>query len=474
MHKPFIFLLPFIFIITSTNGQSNTLYLDASDLQIESQAILQVNGDMTIGNFSDFKNEGLLYIQGNLVNNASSGFYTGLFSFTGTSPQSIDGSNTLFAGDVLFNNPSGITLNQSLRVNGTCSFVSGIVDAGTRPLVFGASGSVSSTSPASDSSHVNGEVVKLGTGTFTYPVGDGTRYQKASTDLSVNDEGMHVTYLPTDAGVAPFTNAGSDTSLLVWYNPTEHWLIRPEAFATGTVTLYWDGYRDSVKGGIIDQRVAHQDGDWLNEGTNGTGSFLAGSVTSNILSSWSPFTLGSISFASPLPIELLSFGGKAFEGCNLINWTTGVERANSTYELERSNDARQYTKITSVAAKGNSNNSYQYKDDYVWQGNVFYRLKIVEQGKPSVYSNTLKLLAKGKNPTESVLYPNPANQYINLSVGSTSLLGTTMRLSDVSGKFLQELLLETMIQKIDLSHYTAGDYILSLDNGETFKLTKAQ
>jgi hypothetical protein len=31
-----------------------------------------------------------------------------------------------------------------------------------------------------------------------------------------------------------------------------------------------------------------------------------------------------------------------------------------------------------------------------------------------------------------------------------------------------------MIQKIDLSHYTAGDYILSLDNGETFKLTKAQ
>jgi hypothetical protein len=79
-------------------------------------------------------------------------------------------------------------------------------------------------------------------------------------------------------------------------------------------------------------------------------------------------------------------------------------------------------------------NSYQYKDDYVWQGDVFYRLKIVEQGKPCVYSNTLKLVAKGKNPTASVLYPNPANQYINLSAGSTSLLGTTMRLSDVTGK----------------------------------------
>lgn len=378
MRKPFIFLLPFFFIITTTYGQSNTLFLDASDLQIESQAIVQVNGDMTIGNFSDFKNEGLLYIQGNLVNNASSGFHIGLFSFTGTSPQTVDGSSSILAGDVLFNNPSGITLNQSLRVNGTCSFVSGIVDASTRPLVFGASSSLSSTSPPSDSSHVNGEVIKLGTGTFTYPVGDGTRYQKASTDLSFNDEGMHVTYLPTDAGAAPFTNAGSDTTLLVWYNPTEHWIIRPEAFATGTVTLYWDGYRDSLLGGIIDQRVAHQDGDWLNEGTNGTGSFSAGSVTSNILNSWSPFAIGTISAAVPLPLYLIHFDARAYHGYNQLEWQTGVESDNMYFELERSKNAQQFSRIARINAQGNSNNQYSYQDPYEWSGDVFYRLKMIE------------------------------------------------------------------------------------------------
>jgi hypothetical protein len=105
---------------------------------------------------------------------------------------------------------------------------------------------------------------------------------------------------------------------------------------------------------------------------------------------------------------------------------------------------------------------------------VYYRLKLVEQGRANVYSNTIKLVAKGKTTVASFVYPNPAKQYINLSVGSTSLLGTKILISDITGKILQELPLETIVQKIDLSHYATGEYILRLDNGEALKVTIAQ
>jgi len=474
MIKKLSFLLPFIFIIQNVFGQANILYIDGGLFKIDSQAVVHVNGNLSISYGEPFTSYGSLNVRGDILDNGNLTTIRGKLRLIGNSPQTLDCLSFFNIDSVEFNNPNGFTLNKSLKINGECSFVSGIINPTIYSVTFGSDGYVSSTNPPSDSSHINGQVTKLGIGTFTYPVGDGTKYQKVRTDLSINDEGIHVTYMPTDAGAATFSNAGTDTTLLVWYNPSEHWLIKNEANVTGTVTLYWDGYRDSVKGGISDQRVAHQDGDWLNEGTNGTGSFSAGSVTSNILDYWSPFTIGSISAAVPLPLYLIRFDARAHQGYNQLDWETGVELNNMYFELERSNNAQQFSSITRVNAKGSGSNYYSYQDTDKWSGDVFYRLKMIEGNGHYVYSKVIRIAANEKSSATSFVYPNPSKGFIFLSLAQANLIGSKARLIDHKGVTLQVIDITRMLQTIDLTQYPNADYILSLDNGVTFHISKIE
>jgi hypothetical protein len=473
------YLLPFLLLVQNVFGQTNTLYSDGGLFLIDSQAIVQVNGNFEISDGEQFANYGTLNIAGDILDNGSLSDLRGKIRLVGNSLQNLDCANFFDLDTIEFNNPSGFMLNEKMRINGEGRFVSGIVNYAAFSIfgidvLFSADAIVSTSMPPNDTCHINGQVTKLGIGTFIFPVGDGVKYQKVRTDLTINDEGVHVTYMPTDAGSAPFTNAGSDTTLLVWYNPSEHWIIKNETNLTGTVTIYWDGYRDSVLGGITDQRVAHQDDDWLNEGTSGIGSFTTGSVTSNSISSWSPFALGTISTAVPLPLNLIRFDAQAYEGYNQLNWQTGVESDNEYFELERSNDAQQYKSIVRLNAKGNNNNEYSFQDHYQWSGDVFYRLKMIQKNGSKRYSKVIRMVAKNKTLATSFIYPNPSKTSIIVSLKAASLIGSKARLIDPKGLVLQEIEIKTVLQTIDIAPYPNGNYLLSLDNGETFHFTKTE
>lgn len=446
----------------------NELYNNGTTLQINTGCVVQVNGAFLNKTGSTLTNNGTLSVKGNITNDVAGVFNAGTLQFSGTTAQTLSGAADYNAKDVLINNAAGVTFNAKLKVDGTCTFTNGLVTAAatTTPLWFTANGTHTG---ASDASHVNGYVVKEGNGSFTYPVGDNTKYQKTDVNLSANATGMQVKYNAADAGAGSFTTTGSEAVALAAYNKLEHWDITPLSTATGTVTIYWDSYNNGGITNVGDLKVAHKSGgNWLNEGTIGSGTISAGSVTSNSISTWSPFTLGSISLASPLPLSLLSFSGSRQAGNNQLQWATSIEINTKQFELQKSTNGNVFTTIAAIPAKGTAGiNNYSYSDVMTVTGTLYYRLKIQDRNGSYTYSSIVKM----GNANAGILevYPNPVRDIVSIAGART---GTNAVITDISGNILMQISITQNTFTIDMSRFSSGVYLLKTKDGAVQKIVK--
>jgi hypothetical protein len=450
-------LLVLMAITFATNAQ-DILYNNGSIVQVTTGCIVQVNGNLTNTATSTFTNNGTVTVTGNTTNNQAMAIANaGTLEFKGTTAQSLNGTATFFAKDVLVNNAAGVTLNTPLKVDGIATFTNGdITTTITNPVIFTSNGTVTG---ANDASHVNGYVVKEGTGNFTYPVGDGSKYQQCAVNLTANATGMQVKYNTTNAGAGSFTTGGTEATALIAYNDLEHWDITPLSTATGTVTMYWDSYNNVGIVNASDLKVAHKVGaNWLNEGTTGTGTAATGSVTSNSISSWSPFALGSV-VNSTLPLQWLNINGKLnAQKQATINWQ--VQETNvASYLVEKSTDGRLFANIGNISSNGNGTNSYSYTDMQTVNNVAFYRVKQTGFDGRNSYSTIIKLSNNQTSTLET--YPNPVKNTLLVS-GVT--IGNEILITDISGKILQKIKATAASFSIDMSKYNSGIYLLKTKN----------
>ncbi|CAN0399491.1 unnamed protein product, partial [Phaeothamnion confervicola] len=301
------------------------------------------------------------------------------------------------------------------KVSGQVSFMSGILTSmdPANAITFSNTASVSGTFPPTDESHIDGYVVKEGEGTFTFPVGDNQLYQPIAVDLSENDQGILAKYEVGDAGEGPYTATGSSTTPLVARNAEEYWTLTPINTATGSVKVFWDSSKNIGITNIEHLTVAHfANNNWQNEGANdAVGNVAAGSVTSNVISSWSPFTLGSINIASPLPVRLVQFTARKAEKEAELSWRIADATNFSHFEIERSTDAVRFENIGSVqySPEREAQSNYQFTDRAIIApfGQLFYRLRMVDQDGTYAFSKMVSL-----NFNDSYLhftaYPNPS------------------------------------------------------------------
>jgi hypothetical protein len=104
-------------------------------------------------------------------------------------------------------------------------------------------------------------------------------------------------------------------------------------------------------------------------------------------------------FSAILPATFLYFNTICKNNTNIINWTTAKESDIALYEIQRSTDGINFSKIAAVNANNSvGNNQYQYVDDQPLKGWTYYKILIVDRdGKKhaspvmSVYINTGKL-----------------------------------------------------------------------------------
>ena len=460
-----------LLLVFGAFAQSNTLVNNGGSLHINGNASVQVNGDVQINSGSTLNNNGNLVVKGNITNNAAmANANTGVLILSGGTAQTIGGNMGYFAKDITINNANGVTLTVPLKVDGFFNLVNGIVTVATtaNAVTFTSNGTVSNTNAAKDASHINGYVVKEGVGSFTYPIGNGIKYQPVTVNPTANATGLRARYLDMNAGTGTFTTTGTEAMPLVSYNDKEYWDITPLSTATGTVTIFWDGYKDVFDNPLSQRKVAHlMGGNWLNEGTTAIGTTTAGSVISNSISNWRPFTMGSIT--TVLPVIWLNINGSInSQKQPTINWQ--VQEANViNYSIEKSTDARTFTSIATVASKGNGNNTYQFTDATTLNGTAYFKIKQVDKDGRNTYSTVIKL--SNQSASKVAIYPNPVKDVFTLTVDNT-LLNTQATIVTIGGSVLQKINITQLQSQINIGQLSSGIYLLQTANGSTQKIIK--
>lgn len=446
---------------TSLSVRAQVLYQNGATLHVSQGSTLMVDGATSIQNGSTLSNNGSLELKGALTNNNEmSTAHLGTLVLNGTSAQTLGGTGTYVAQDVLIDNASGISIETKFRIAGALTFSEGVVTAGDEeyPLVIAQTGSVSGTS---DESHVDGYVVREGTGSFTYPVGDGTNYQPVTVNLTSNTDGVRARYYPADAGTAPLMG-GSEATPLEGYNSQEYWDTKALGTAVGEVTIYWDGYRDAFSNPVAERRLANKTaGNWYNQGGVGTGTPASGSVTSTP-ASWAVLAVGSV--VKALPITLTDFSvTQRDDATHWLRWGTGKEDQGDFFEIERSRDGRSFYKLGAVDAHGAPTGArYSFSDTAPFEGENFYRLRMVSNDGSSALS---KIVSVRNSEIPSFVYgPNPFVDYVKVTIPGTIEGRAFLTVSDLKGGLLKKEEVYSNLVTLSLKDLTSGVYFIRFED----------
>ncbi|MBL4708613.1 MAG: T9SS type A sorting domain-containing protein, partial [Flavobacteriales bacterium] len=250
------------------------------------------------------------------------------------------------------------------------------------------------------------------------------------------------------------------------------WILdRTSGANTVSVTLSWDSNSGGV-GSLPDLRVARWDGaKWANHGNGGTtGNTTTGAIISNaLISSFSPFTLGSTSFAAnPLPIELNYFKAKKKDQHVELNWQTASEINNNFFTVERSSDAVNFEEIGIVDGAGNSNQVLDYSllDFNPLKGSAYYRLKQTDFDGAFEYSDLVHAYFTNRHKGKFEVYPNPVtNNFLNVGLMIEDQSNYNISLYNLFGERVisKDIILEEGLNKIGLqisSSVVSGSYLL--------------
>ena len=199
---------------------------------------------------------------------------------------------------------------------------------------------------------------------------------------------------------------------------------------------------------------------------------------SGYMHSCSPFAFygpASLSAVGPaqgniLPVLLFGFAaGLNNDKTISISWDTKEETNFSVFNIERSADGSVWNTVGAVKAKGNSSvqSEYAFTDNAPLSGVNYYRLKVTDMDHRYGYTQ-LKVVRTSLISNIS-FYPNPATNFVNVSLGENGGKDVTIRLVNQAGQVLQEKRQASgagSIVSLPVQQYNAGLYILSVTGSD--------
>ncbi len=173
---------------------------------------------------------------------------------------------------------------------------------------------------------------------------------------------------------------------------------------------------------------------------------------------------------TPLPIELISFDGKANGSENILNWTTGSEINNDYFTVLRSKNGIDFESIGSVDGSGNSTNTmnYNFVDEQPYNGYNYYQLQQTDFDGQSALSRIVSILNSSSRNNPIVISPNPVRDFVEISNYDSNTIQYIELINT-----LGEVFFRTQNQQlINVSSLPAGTYSLRISIADNIYLTK--
>jgi hypothetical protein len=189
-------------------------------------------------------------------------------------------------------------------------------------------------------------------------------------------------------------------------------------------------------------------------------------IAIRVKNTWGLYAFDTITVSGVVPLTLLSFD--AFKNKNKVDlkWTTTNEINTSHFEIERSSNGVEFTKIVSVNSANSAGiNNYSSEDIQPLKGINFYRLKQVDIDGSFKYSNINKVLFENFGEALNV-FPNPAKDYIQFDFASKQKT-VLINLFDMQGRLIKTTTLANVLPlKLNVENLSKGKYIIQLSDGE--------
>ena len=442
---------------------------------------IDVIGNLTISDNTIFAGSTFnITLSGNWINNSSNGTpftNTGTVSFIGTSSQLMNGSASTTFYNVTLNNTgvSGndlITMSIPNTVSNTLTLTDGLLvtDAVNVITLTNPSASATTAGNKTGPSFVRGPISWIGlngAGPFIFPTGDRTSKWApvALSNVSPATDFTCQYFKGSYSNVSTADISASATYSLNNVSKNEYWDVhRNSAAGSAAVTLYWDsasasGINSCATDGPL--KVAHYNisgsGLWENANSSGTvpvtgscSGSSGGTVTSDIMTSFSPFSFGSGgSGVNPLPIELLSFNA-THNGQNVIvTWQTASEINNDYFTVERSIDGINFVVAGTEPSKALNGRStvmlnYDLEDAAATSGTYYYRLKQTDYDGNYKYSDVVVVTVENYTSFSFDIAPNPTDgKQISIFWASQQNDNITITIHDIVGQLIYSQQLTT-------------------------------
>lgn len=232
---------------------------------------------------------------------------------------------------------------------------------------------------------------------------------------------------------------------------------------SGDISIY---YRDAELNGIAENTLTlniYNGSAWNAYSANVTRDAVNNFVTTTGLTN---IFINEATLAAPsgaLPVTLSGFTVQSNHCVANLTWTTATEQNSRYFEVQLSTDGVNFTTITVVPSAGNSNTEKHYSCNINLNSqNNYFRLRLDDLNGTSKFSPVLNVAGNcGNSITE---FPNPVHDIITIS----GLSGNNqLKLLDATGKVVAALTTSNRTEKINITRFPTGTYILQVIQNKT-------
>jgi hypothetical protein len=195
--------------------------------------------------------------------------------------------------------------------------------------------------------------------------------------------------------------------------------------------------------------------------------------TSNSYIGYDDFATNGTLSAIVLPVNFSAFRAEMNNTGVSLTWSVGTEDNLTSYEIEKSIDGSDYSKIGLVNATGRT--SYSFLDARP-STTAYYRIRSVDAMGRYTYSS-IAFVKEGKSIIILKAFPTPFTKTVSVQ-HATAGAGSLITVSSQDGRLVKSVLPVQGTQQtdIDLSGTTAGIYLLrfvdSNGSSQTLKILK--
>jgi hypothetical protein len=174
-----------------------------------------------------------------------------------------------------------------------------------------------------------------------------------------------------------------------------------------------------------------------------------------------------------LPVELLSFDGTCNDNLITLNWRTATEHNTSHFDVLKSRDGENWSKLTTLNSAGNSTQelSYSTKDENAIDGNNYYKLMQYDIDGVSDEYGPINVICNGNSKGYFSTFPNPSSESFQVVLNNKNMIGNgKIQIQDSKGSIVLEKEIEIKgginLYNLDMLNIVSGVYYIKVTSNE--------